>query len=202
LKLKNLLQTEEAFVLPKVNYTRRRYPTEEIPAHPLIGYKSAMIDVAEKESVVIEKEKLPDWNVGLFNGINSFNDFKFYPGVQAGIIVPLNQKQYLAKNNAAQLDIQSQKLELDQITIQSKNFRKRLESHARSIDQNIQTYDARVQTTATQLLEVANSAYLKNEIDYFEYISYLDNVQQISIKRMELLFDYNQTIIQLQYRLN
>ncbi|GLR17613.1 CusA/CzcA family heavy metal efflux RND transporter [Portibacter lacus] len=201
-ELYSLTQSSEPFKVRIVEYQMAAAQQAILDSHPSLGIARSMIEKADREREVNYNQRKPEFNLALFNGINSFTNLKLYPGIQAGISIPLSNKQYKAQQSADQISTEISRNQLDLYTSRLKRNQMYLNEKLENLSARIITFDESVFLSTNELLESASTALEKGAIDYFQYLMILDNARQAKIKRLELIHEYNQTTISLQYLSN
>lgn len=197
-----LTQSEDQFSIIPAEYKTLDITLQQIENHPTMEYAQAIIAKSEKESIANYNAGKPEINVSLFNGVNSFSDIVMYPGLQAGVAIPLSKKAYKAQQTADQLstEIAQLKLTANHQSLERKN--RFLLEKLTNIRSRLDTFENSIVQTSSKLLVSSEVAIQRGAIDYFEYLRILDNTQQTKIKRLALIHEYNQTVISLQYLSN
>ena len=170
--------------------------------NPIRDYHIQEIAVAKSNKSLVEKQKMPALNLTLFNGINGFNDFGLYPGIEAGISVPLWKKSYDAKTNVAQLEIEIKEKQLQEVEYSIHSKRLQLNDELFIYRNAIDQYIASGMGLESNLIQTAIRSWKGGEIDFFQYIQSLENASLIKINYLQQVQKHNQTIIKLQYLLN
>ena len=67
------------------------------------------------------------------------------------------------------------------------------------LEQQLAYFEKEGSLLAEQILKVANGGFTNGEIDFFQYIQSIENAYAIRIQYLEVLNDYNQTVITLNY---
>ena len=201
--LYQLTQTSEAFVVQE-NVYRLFAATSltNIEFHPSLLYAKAMIQQTEKEAISNYSASKPELNLSLFNGVNSFAELEWYPGIQAGVSIPLSRKAYKAQQSADKISTEIAQLQLS--SNQKKLERKEafLNQKLASIATRLENFESTLLQTSSELISSSEVAFERGAIDYFQYLMILDNARQAKIKRLALVHEYNQAALSLQYLLN
>jgi cobalt-zinc-cadmium resistance protein CzcA len=146
-------------------------------------------------------DRLPDINISLFSGMNSFNDVVLYPGIQVGASIALSQGYFKARKQADQIQTDMYKTKLEDIRLSLNYKKKMLEQKLENLEASIGLY-INLEATADQLISTAKKALAGGEINYFQYLSTLDEALHTKMKKIELIHQYNQNIIEYNYLLN
>lgn len=197
-----LTQAADEFLVDANGYQRLPFSSMDIDDHPSLQYAKAMAHRSEKETIANYNSSKPELNISLFNGINSFTDIELYPGLQAGVSIPLSKKSYKAQQSAdiilteiseLQITANQKKLEMNQDFLNQKLV---------SISTRLDNFEDTVLRTSIELISSSEMALQRGTMDYFQYLMILDNARQAKIKRLALIHEFNQTVISLQYLLN
>lgn len=200
-QLKLLLQTETNYIPGFADYGvyQKKIPEPDSSLVLKIGEKE--ISSHELFSEARYSDRLPDFHVDLFSGMNSFDDLVLYPGFQVGVSVALSQGYYKARKRADQIQTDILKTKLNEIRL-SLNYKKNmLEQKLQNQTDGIELYKS-LESTAEQLISTAKKALDGGEINYFQYLSTLDEALQVKMKKIELIHQYNLDIIEYNYLLN
>ena len=198
-QLNQWLQTGDPYTIPQQSL--EPLPVAEIDTldHPGLNYYQEALQFSQR-NIHLEKQKLlPDLNIELFRGTNTFPDSKIYNGIQAGVAIPLWFGAQSSKIKASRL--QSQILEQE-----AKNFKIRLSSHANQLISSLSKYRKSIdyyqkegKALASALLSHAGLAFQKGEIDFLQLVQLVENAKNIEISYLESLQVYNETVLDLNY---
>lgn len=194
-----LTQSSDRFLVSTNGYEIIASTLVSIDNHPSLQYAKAMIDRSEKETIANINSSKPELNLSLFNGINSFSDLELYPGLQAGVSIPLSRKSYKAQQSADKISTEISQL---QLTAKERSLERKkdfLNQKLASIATRIENFENTVLRTSTELTSSSEAALQRGAMDHFQYLMILDNARQAKIKRLALIHEYNQATISLQY---
>lgn len=197
-----LTQSQETFTVRMEKYDKLMLENTNLAEHPTLKYAQAMILKSKKKSEANFNMSRPQINLTLFNGINSFTDLRLYPGIQAGLSIPLSKKSYKAQKSADKISTEISQLKLSANRRQMERKKIFLNQKLGSISSRLGNYDNSVLRTSLELTSSSKEALKQGSIDYFQYLMILDNTKQARIKRLTLVHEYNQTVISLQYLSN
>lgn len=164
-------------------------------------YISYFEDITKTHQSNIKLQKqhyLPDINLEYFQGKNNGLSQSLY-GFQVGLAVPILFGGTKAKINVAKLELQSWEQQkqneitkIDQLIAQKKN---ELIKH----EEGIKYYTEYGEKLAKEIIKVGDMSYKHGEIDFFQYITSLENATTIQVDYLENVLQYNKTQIDLQY---
>ena len=141
---------------------------------------------------------LPDINLEYFQGKNNGLSQSLY-GFQVGVSVPLLFSGIKSKIRVAQLESQSWEEQKANESIKIEKFCNQKKEELAKHNESIQYYKQYGEKLAKEILKVADRSYKQGEIDFFQYITSLENATTIEVDYLENVFLYNQTLYQLHY---
>jgi cobalt-zinc-cadmium resistance protein CzcA len=199
--LSMMLQVDEAYVPEISEYNQKKRKDIKINEHPIVKIRENQVEKARVLTNAHYNDRLPEINLSLFGGFNSFQDVVIYPGIEVGLSVSLSNKYYNARKKADQIQIQQFETNLQAINQKLEYNRLNLERRLVNLESSLESYN-RLEETSDQLISSAKRALDGGEIDYFQYLTTLDEGLQTKIQLIEIIHDYNNTIIQYNYLLN
>jgi cobalt-zinc-cadmium resistance protein CzcA len=199
--LRMLLQVDEAYIPEVSDYTQREKEDIRLTEHPMIKIRENQIEKAKVLTNARYNERLPEINLSLFGGVNSFQDVVVYPGIELGLSISLSNKYYNARKTADQIQRKIFETNLQAISQNMEFNRFNLERRLANLENSLDSYK-RLEKTSDQLIDSAKRAMDGGEINYFQYLTTLDDGLKTKIQLIELIHDYNNTIIQYNYLLN
>lgn len=202
LELNKWMQLDSAFVVTESNLDKLEPTSIDTLRHPGLLYYQGAVSLSESK-VSIEKQKLlPDINLNYFQGTNNGMDSKVYQGFQAGIGIPLFFGAQKSKINAA-------KLETEAVQSEALNYKQELITRYRQLETELTKYEEAInyyvqngKTLSSELIHTATKAFQNGEIDFVQYILSLDNAKSIEMTYLENLYNYNQTVLEINYLMN
>ncbi len=167
--------------------------------HPGVQY----LEVAEQlsqSSLSLERQRLlPDLQVSAFQGTNNGVDAQQFSGFQAGVAVPLWFGANKAKINAAKTETIIMANELENYKIQLEANHQGLLSDLKKFEEGINYYDSTGKELSAALTSNASKAFQNGEIDFLQYIQLLESAKTIEINYLQNLFQYNKTVLEINY---
>lgn len=170
--------------------------------HPGVTYLESAVVQAEYQLKADKRKLLPDINIDVFRGTNAGANAKVYPGFHAGVGIPLfygSQKAH----------VKSSEFQREQLELEAENYQIQLDTKAqqlqRQLTQNtkvISYYESEGEELSTQILQQANRSYQEGEIDFLQYVQLVETSRSITLQYLQSKFDYQQTILELNYLLN
>ena len=184
--------------------------TAIVSSNPNLGYLTNLITIREKEKAVNKAQFLPDFSIGYFNQslIGSYNvngSEQFYgrsqrfTGIQATISIPIWAKPDLARIKAAKLNQQKAQTEADYYQTVLLGEYERVVQDYLKYKYTIETYETNALPQAELILSNSTKSFENGAIDYVEYIQGLNNGLEIKNEYLNILNQYNQSIIAIEY---
>jgi len=198
--LKKIIRSSEDIRVEKQEYEMLEAGTDIV--HPIVDYQEALYNKALHEQATDDTDQLPEWNLSAFTGFNSFSNASLYPGVQVGVAIPISKKPYEAKHQANEIKAQITDLKRQNTISMLASDRERLTNKLSDLHERILDHEQRLMPTVSALLTSAEKALQFGEMDYFQYLLIIEKSHQARISQLDLIHDYNQTTISLQYILN
>jgi len=181
-----------------------------ISANPTLGFMQQQSEISRVETSLERSRMLPDFSVGYFsqtmqgeqeiNGVpRTFGKGDRFSGIQAGISIPLWFAPYTAKIKAA-------KQKSQQAQINAENYSKTLAGNYQSLlgeyskyASNLDYYEKQAVPEADLIIDQATKSYRAGAIDYLDYIQNLSRALGIKQNYLDVLNNYNQTVISIDY---
>mgnify|MGYP001196622043 CR=1 FL=1 len=160
-------------------------------------YESKVV-LMEKEHKVQKQAWMPDLSLNYFQGSNANID-RNYIGYEFGVKIPLFFHAQAANVKAAKLQQESVVEEARNYEIQLNRHFLHLQTELKKQAEALQYYEKEGKPLSKEMMKVATHSFEAGEIDFFRYVQSLENVTQIKLNYYKSLFEYNKTIIQLNY---
>lgn len=188
LPIKSALQKISAFQLP-----------DSIGDHPLLKIQQKSIEMAEANTKMEQKTKLPDFSGRAFSQ-KLWGQRNPVTGISLTMNMPLfSNKYYHNKVKIAELETAIERQELEQLkislTAQQGNAKKEITKN----EKQLQFYEQSGLKQSEGIMKAANLAYQSGEISYADLIQFLSQSIDIKINYLTALNEYNQSVIQYQY---
>ena len=170
--------------------------------HPAISYYTNAIKLSDQQVKLENQRLLPDLNAAVFNGTNSGERATSYSGFQVGIAIPLwfgNQK---SKINAAKTGAFIMESESKNYKIHLASKFQVLQADLRQFEKGLQYYESSGKRLSEETLFHAGKAFQNGEINFLQYTQLLDNAKSIESTYLSNLFQYNMTVLEVNYLMN
>jgi heavy metal efflux system protein len=178
---------------------------QKIPLQNMEGLSATENSFLESEERIYQSEKrveqhrlLPDLSVQYFQGTNKGLGTSLY-GFQVGIKVPLLFFGQSSKIKSSRIASEMMAFKNEDIKTHFEKTYTMLISKMKQQTQELSYYEEEGTQLSEQILKVATGSFKNGEIDFFQYIQSLDNAYQIKLSYLDVLNQYNQTLIAINY---
>lgn len=212
-RLQTLLNTNQPIGLADSVLTRRELPaitdSATLAQTPELAFLRQQIDVAARQTDVERARLLPSFSLGYFNqsliGTYTVNNTevtygggKRFQGVTAGVALPLFTRPQRARVEAAQL---GQQIGEATLALSQRNLQGELTTtiqEIRKLQSSLTYYEQTGLPTARLLADKAGVAFRAGEIAYLQYSLALTQAYQTRASYVDVLGNYNQSVIRLE----
>jgi cobalt-zinc-cadmium resistance protein CzcA len=178
--------------------------------NPQLMYYKKMIDIKEQEYKVNKSNILPDFSVGYFNismvgnyninGVNTYLDGGYrFQGVQATVSIPIFVKDDIANAKAKKIDKQIAETHANNYQVYLKSQFERVVQDYYKYKYLLDYYENLALVQSDLMIDNAIKSYKNGNINYLEYIQIMNNSTDIKKNYLNLLNNYNQSIIAIEY---
>jgi outer membrane protein, heavy metal efflux system len=170
---------------------------EAINSTPVLAYYQQSERISEK-AIQLERSKVfPDFTIGYLNPADKNTPFPLR--LRFGLSVPLWFWQYGTSIKAAET-----RLEVSRYTSSAGRQELTQQWYAAKNDalkyyEALNYFEAEGLTQATELTEASNRIFAAGQYDYIKYLTTLTDAFQMKRQYLELVRNYNQALITLQY---
>jgi cobalt-zinc-cadmium resistance protein CzcA len=200
-QLNRWIQADSSYTIALSALQPLERPAMDTANHPGLRYYEHQIAAAEEEVLLARRQRLPDLNLEVFSGNNNGVNAERLWGIQLGVGVPIWQKAHKARIQAARTNILAQ-------ADAGENYRQQLLARYEMLltqldryQQQLDYYESTGKPTREEILTHAQKAYEAGEINFLQYIQLLDNARSIEINYLKSIFEYNKTVLEMQYLL-
>lgn len=202
--LKRFVNTDTLFLADSSALTKVPvdYNNAEFSGHPLIQLQQQNIAIAGAELNVTKQSRKPNFE-GRFFTQRLYGITQPYSGFSVTVGVPLlGRGAYNNTLKAARIEQQYQQTVLDYQKLSiSTEFNQALQQLQKNNDL-LSFYEGTGLGQADAIIKAANLSYRAGEISFAELSQYLTQAIDIQRNYLDVLNDYNQSAIQLNYYLN
>ncbi|MBL4587346.1 MAG: CusA/CzcA family heavy metal efflux RND transporter, partial [Flavobacteriales bacterium] len=213
-KLQILLNSPAPVDLPETVSPKKalnlNLDTNLIASNPNLGLLLNTISVREKERSLEKAKALPEFSVGYFNqsmignlNVNGtdqyFSASKRLQGVQATVSIPIWARPDVARIKAAKLNRQRSESDAAYFrTVLIGEYERVVQDYFK-FRSTIEYYESNALPQAELILSNSKKSFENGAIDYVEYIQSLNNGIDIKSNYLDLLLQYNRSIIAIEY---
>jgi heavy metal efflux system protein len=179
-------------------------------SNPSNSLMQQQTEIARLEKNVESNRMLPEFSVGYFSqtiqGVQEINGeskvfgtHDRFSGIQVGVSIPLWFVPYQSKIKAARIKQQTAETNADYFQKSlSDNYKSLLYEYSK-FNINIEYYEKQAIPEADLIIKHATRSYKAGALDYSEYILAVNRALSIRQNYLEALYNYNQTIISLEF---
>lgn len=198
-RLNQLAASEEFKELETERLPRFPFTEVAIEGVPSRQVAEAEVSLAKAITSLAKAEWMPDLSVQLFQGTNSAIGAEMYQGFQFGITIPLWLKPKLSKVSAASTKAKASMERLDWVNkqlqtklLEQKTELKRLETMLNAFEKDVMKLNQEAFLMAKKSYEGGNSSYM-------EFLQSLEAIRQSELNYLDILMEYNQTVLAIRY---
>jgi cobalt-zinc-cadmium resistance protein CzcA len=171
-------------------------------AHPLLQVQQQNVSIAGAEVKVAGQSRMPSFE-GRFFSQRLYGITPAYSGFSVTMGIPLfGQRQYKHNSKAAELEKNYQQIVLDDQQLAfSTSYNQEMEQLQKSRDL-LDYYTTTGLAQSGAIIKAANLSYRSGEIGFAELSQYVTQAIDIQRNYLEVLNEYNQSAIQLNYYTN
>lgn len=141
---------------------------------------------------------LPDINLEYFQGTNKGLGTSLY-GVQLGLRIPILFFGNSSRLKSSKIQTQITTMENRDIAITAHQKYRALMVQLEQQSKELAYYEEEGSELSEQILKAATGNFSNGEIDFFQYIQSLENAYEIELNYLDVLDQYNQTVIAINY---
>ena len=193
------LQTDSSYVISETASPLLQLKTWNLSEHPGLLYYETAKELSKTTLSLERQNLLPDLNFSIFQGTNNGLNAKNYSGFQAGISIPLWFGANNSKIKAAKTQTMIIENEYENYKIQLDSKYKSLYSDLKKYEEAVSYYNNTGQQLSKELTTNASKAFKNGEIDFLQYVQLLESATTIEVNYLQNLFNYNTTVLELNY---
>lgn len=200
--LRKLIQTDEQFEIDLDGDFLAQLSLIDTSNHLGVQYMDQAVQQSQHQLLLTKQQLLPDLTIGLFQGSNAGNAPNRYYGIQGGVSIPLFFGADVARIRAAKLDVLSKQSEAENYSTHLQATYNALISEVNSFKEGIDYYESTGKNLYSETMNSAVKAYQMGEIDFLQYISMIENSNQIKINYLQQIYLYNSSVLNANYLTN
>ncbi|WP_418500241.1 CusA/CzcA family heavy metal efflux RND transporter [Flagellimonas sp.] len=155
-------------------------------------------ELSNAQKSLEENRLLPDLNLEYFQGTNKGLGTSLY-GIQLGVRIPIFFFGHSSKVKSSKIQTKITEMENTEITVAMNQRYKTLLGQLEQQAQELSYYEDEGGQLSDQILKAATGNFQNGEIDFFQYIQSLENAYDIQLNYLDVLSQYNQTVIAINY---
>ena len=151
----------------------------------------------DKEARIYKAQGSPKLGVGYF--AQSIDSKFYFQGFTAGVQIPLSKKANKAKIEAVSISKEQSQLELNKNKLGLNLKNQQSQNEFEKQKKGVEYYKNEGLKFAEQIISTAQKSYENGDMNYWSYISFLNQAIDIKKQNIEAVNLYNQSAIQLQF---
>lgn len=155
-------------------------------------------ELSNAQKSLEENRLLPDLNLEYFQGTNKGLGTSLY-GIQLGVRIPLFFFGHSSKVKSFKIQTKITEMQNTEITVAMNQRYKTLLGQLEQQAKELSYYEDEGGHLSDQILKAASGNFQNGEIDFFQYIQSLENAYEIQLNYLDVLNEYNQTVIAINY---
>jgi len=167
--------------------------------HPGLLWQEENLRVASGQVLVERQSRMPGLDFEAFAGTNAAQDARWYPGIRAGLAVPLLSGEHRARIAAARAGERASQYAVDDYRRRLSDEYSRLLSVLRPLESALTHYRSHGVRYASELRTHARAGLDGGEIDYLQYLQLLQTSREIDGGWLDDLLRYNLTVIDANF---
>jgi cobalt-zinc-cadmium resistance protein CzcA len=199
IQLHQWLQSDSSYTVPKQEMPMLSQSNFDVSDNPGLKYFELAQSLSSKSLSLEQQKLLPDLHLNIFQGTNNGPNAKRYSGFQAGIGIPLFFGAEKSRINAAKTQMEITENQFNNYKTQLVANLASKESDLKKYQEALDYYNNSGQVLSAELISNGSLAFQNGEIDFLQYIQLLDNAKSIEITYLENLFNYNLTLLDINY---
>ncbi|MFN3939106.1 MAG: CusA/CzcA family heavy metal efflux RND transporter, partial [Chitinophagales bacterium] len=197
--LNQWLQTDASYIVSEASLERIPLIPFDSATHPTLNYYANTYTLSN-HMLKLEKQKLlPDIHGSVFQGTNNGPGTQSYAGFQVGLSLPLwfgSQKSKIEAAKTAERIVETESTNYKIHLVSKYNA---LLSDLKQYEEELTYYESTGNKLSKETLFHANIAFQNGEINFLQYTQLLENAKSIESNYFKALFQYNMTVLELNY---
>ncbi|MBR9853628.1 MAG: CusA/CzcA family heavy metal efflux RND transporter [Algicola sp.] len=154
--------------------------------------------MSNAEKSLEENRLLPDLSLEYFQGTNNNLGTSLY-GIQLGVRIPIFFFGHSSRVKSSKIRTKITEMENTEITVAMNQRYRTLLGQLEQQTKELSYYEEEGGLLSDQILKAATGNFQNGEIDFFQYIQSLENAYDIQLNYLDVLNQYNQTVIAINY---
>ncbi|WP_293297546.1 CusA/CzcA family heavy metal efflux RND transporter [Allomuricauda sp.] len=154
--------------------------------------------MSNAEKSLEENRLLPDLSLEYFQGTNNNLGTSLY-GIQFGVRIPIFFFGHSSRVKSSKIRTKITEMENTEITVAMNQRYRTLLGQLEQQTKELSYYEEEGGLLSDQILKAATGNFQNGEIDFFQYIQSLENAYDIQLNYLDVLNQYNQTVIAINY---
>jgi heavy metal efflux system protein len=201
-ELNRWLQASEEIVVDETALPKLNPEPFSVQEHPGMAYFEQGIRTTMFSNQLERNKLLPDVHLSYFQGRNLAEENKLYPGFQIGLGIPLWFGVQRANIHASQLQVEKMQQQSDDFKAGLLARYTQLERELDKYAEALIFYETSGRQLSSETIVTARKSFLGGEINFLQYVQAMDQAVSIEINYLINLYNYNLTVIDMNYLVN
>ncbi|MCB9256725.1 MAG: CusA/CzcA family heavy metal efflux RND transporter [Chitinophagales bacterium] len=156
----------------------------------------------EQAAILLSLSKqsfLPDLKFSYFQGTNKAPEASVYRGFQVGIGLPIFFFSNKAEIQAAKTSIAISNAEKEQYRVSYTSNLEALYQELHQFELALNLFETNNENLAKLMVQSSSKAYQSGEIDFMQFIQFLDQAKSMELEYLDNLLQYNLTVLEINY---
>lgn len=198
-RLNMLIQSDTMFDVVNEKLDRLPLVIPDTSSNPYFKWLASSSTVLKSQQMMNRKEQLPEFNVGVFNGVNQGVSPNNYMGFQIGMSFNIQAKVEKNKVNANHAFYEANELLNESQARVFAQKQNELVTKLSMLADQLDFYEKDGMITYQCLIENAFKSMESGEIDVFEFTQLIQSSYAIQEGYLNALIEYNELAISLKY---
>ena len=202
IELNKWIQTNDSIRVEETVLSKVDIHAVDTANHPGLMYYKQAVHLSENTLNVEKQRLLPDLHLSYFQGTNNGVNAQIYQGFQAGIGIPLFFGAQKSKIGASKVETELLQKKAENYSIQLQSKYNQLKAKLSKYQEAINYYEQNGKTLSHELINTSTKAFQNGEIDFVQLILSLENAKNIEMTYLENLYNYDKTVLGINYLMN
>jgi heavy metal efflux system protein len=174
-------------------------------------FMKQQIEVNERQKNLERSRLMPDFNLGYFNQsltgyqdddnqvAQYYNSSHRFQGIMVGVAIPLWARAQASRIKAADYNTKAAAADYALMQYNLNGQYHQLWQEYLKYNNSLMYYEKNVLPQTDLILSNAYKMYVAGEINYVEYMTAIDNVLTLRMDYLNLLNQYNQSVINIEF---
>lgn len=199
LMLNYLIYSDTIYDVQEDELNRLGLVLSDTANNPYLKYLSASNEVLKSEQLMNRKDQSPEFNVGVFNGVNQGVSPNSYMGVQIGLSFNIQSKVEKSKVSAREQEYMANQFlyedHAQQLMLKSNELLKQIGV----LEQKLQYYEKEGNAIYDRFINTAFKSLQLGDVSVFEFTQMMKTAYSVQEGYLNTMMEYNSKVLSLKY---